>query len=57
MPQRTALQLPAQSDGWLIVRAPGYEDWRLRLHYQVKTNRKLSGLVQLRSLPGRKTVT
>jgi hypothetical protein len=53
-----ALQLPAQSDGWLVVRAPGYADWQLRLHYQVKTSRKLSGPIQLqRLLNGLRAIT
>jgi hypothetical protein len=44
------IQLLSHLDGWFVVRAPGYEDWTLRLHYRLKTSRKLSGPVQLRRL-------
>lgn len=45
------IQLLSQLDGWFVVRAPGYQDWKLRFHYRLKTSRKLSGPIQLKRLP------
>lgn len=49
---RFEIQLRAQLDGWFVVRAPGYEDWKLRLQYHLRTSRKLTGPIRLRRLPG-----
>jgi hypothetical protein len=43
--QHFAIQLDPQSDSWIVVRAPGYQDWKLRFHYNLKTSRKLTGPV------------
>jgi hypothetical protein len=52
------LKLLAQFEGWLVVRAPGYADWTLRLHYHLKTTRKLSGPIQMHRLAsGSQTAT
>lgn len=56
--QHFEIQLHSQLDGWFVVRAPGYEDWSLRLHYRLKTSRKLSGPIQLqRRLDGYQTTS
>lgn len=49
--QHFAVQLPAQSDSWFILRAPGYQDWKFRFHYRLKTSRKLTGPIRLEHLP------
>jgi hypothetical protein len=46
--EQVALKLPAELDGWFVLRVPGDEDWTLRLHYRLKTSRKLSGPIQLK---------
>ena len=38
-------------DGWLVVKAEGYETWKLRLRYHIKTSRRLGGPIQLTPLP------
>lgn len=38
-------------DGWLVVKAEGYETWKLRLRYHIKTSRRLGGPIQLMPLP------
>jgi hypothetical protein len=52
--QHFEIKLLAQSDSWFVVRAPGYEEWSLRLHYRLKTSRKLTGPVRLQRLPAEK---
>ena len=34
-------------DGWLIVKAPGYETWFIRLQYRIRSSRELRGPVEL----------
>jgi hypothetical protein len=50
--EHVEIKLLSQLDGWFVVRAPGDEDWKLRLHNRLKTSRKLSGPIQLQRLPG-----
>jgi hypothetical protein len=38
-------------DGWLVVKAEGYETWKLRLRYHIQTSRRLGGPIQLIPLP------
>ena len=41
------IQFPSQSDHWFLVRAPGYEDWKLHLSYRLRSSRKLSGPIKV----------
>jgi hypothetical protein len=50
--ERVEMKLPATLDSWFVIRAPGYADWPLRLHYRLKTSRKLSGPIQLQRWTG-----
>jgi hypothetical protein len=46
------LTLPSKLSGRLLVRAPGYRDWDVRLEYNVKTSRVLEGPVEMIRLSG-----
>ena len=56
-PQHVVVQLPAQSDSWFIIRAPGYQEWKLRFHYSLQTSRKLTGPVRLQRMPVKEMIT
>lgn len=42
------LALFGDLDSWLVVLAPGYRPWHLRLQFNLKTSRELAGPVRLR---------
>ncbi len=44
---RYEVTLARPLDGWLIVKAPGYETWFIRLQYHIRSSRELSGPVEL----------
>ena len=46
------LALFGDINAWLIVKAPGYETWRIRLSFNLKTSRELTGPVQMRRVQG-----
>ena len=46
------LALFGDINAWLIVKAPGNETWRLRLSFNLKTSRELTGPVRLRKVAG-----
>ncbi len=48
--ERYELTLSHPLDGWLIVKAPGYETWFIRLQYHIRSSRELSGPVELAPL-------
>ena len=44
------LALFGDLDSWLVVIAPGYRPWHLRLQFNLKTSRELTGPVLLKRI-------
>ena len=42
------LLLPGEVSGWLVINAPGYEEWVLQVEYQIRTSRDMEMPVRMR---------